>query len=170
MLQTDIFPWVGYWAHFEPLQSAVTLRDQSHLPSTVWAAFFWSLLFPSEVIFPTRNQRSCRVPAWGLFFFSHFFPEVKLWSVMNQLFARPGTGEDIVMILRHFSDPVRPPEFWRSQISHSTWCILRQATLNSDIWRSVWPWVERMTRLSLLSLTLDELFLSSFLAVLQKLG
>lgn len=52
VLQTAPYS-LGYRAHFEALRSAVTLRDQSHLLSTVCTIFFLPLLFLSFG-FPTN--------------------------------------------------------------------------------------------------------------------
>lgn len=53
----------GYRAHFEPLRSAVTLRDQSHLLSTVCTIFFFAFAVPFLWFSHKCYHRSCRVPA-----------------------------------------------------------------------------------------------------------
>lgn len=131
----SIFLWVP-----GPLSTSAKCSNAAW-PKPSSQHLFFAFAVPFLLVFPpiTGHVASQREAS--------FVSVVKLWSVERWNSLRPGTGEDIVMILRHFCDPVRP-EFWRSQISDLTWCILRQATLNSDIWRSVWPWVvEKMASL-----------------------
>ena len=72
----------GYRAHFEPLRSAVTLRDQSHLLSTVCTIFFFCLCCSFLVGFPQMLSQVMSRPSVRPVFWSETLIR---WINLNKL-------------------------------------------------------------------------------------